>query len=155
MKRTLNNKSVIKIDLSGGTSSPGFLSIYPKPLNALQAAQFVEKKLPLKSNSVTLLMAGHLIEHIEPRKFITFMDECWRVLKEGGQFMISNPYAGSTGFWADPTHINGVNAQTWYYFDPTGPTGLYDTYKPKPWRVDRCFFQSDGVMETLLVKLPQ
>src|SRR2546421_152960 len=41
--------------------------------------------------------------------FLRFMDECWRIMKPGGQLMITTPYAGSFGFWQDPTHINGCN----------------------------------------------
>ena len=36
--------------------------------------------------------------------FIRFMDEVWRILKPEGQFMISIPFAGSTGYWQDPSH---------------------------------------------------
>jgi SAM-dependent methyltransferase len=153
--KNFGDKKVVKIDLSGGIPAVGFESIYPKSLSAVDAAKFLENKIPLKSDSVTLLMAGHLVEHINPanKGFIKFMNECWRVLKVGGQLMISTPYAGSTGYWADPTHVNGCNAQTWYYFDPTSPTGLYTAYNPKPWKTERCFFQSDGVMEVLLIKL--
>lgn len=147
---------VIKLDISAGTPCEGFYSIYPKPLDAADAAIFLEGKWNVPDESVTLLMAGHIVEHINPanKGFIKFMDKAWKTLKIGGQMMISTPYATSTGYFADPTHVNPCNAQTWYYFDPTNATGLYTTYKPKPWKVDRCFFQSDGVMEVLLVKIP-
>lgn len=151
----LSQKSVIKIDLSPGTPSPGFISIYKKPLNPLEAALFVEKKLPLKDNSVTLIQAAQLLEHIEPKKFFAFMNEVWRVLKIDGQFLISVPYGTNTGWCADPYHINHLTAQTWFFFDPDNATGLYQTYKPKPWHTQSCSFQSDGIMETLLVKLDE
>jgi SAM-dependent methyltransferase len=143
-RRKDNSKKVLKVDL-GLTRQDGFEHIDGRVF-----------PFPYEDNSVTLLSSAYLVEKIDPRNkgFIKFMDECWRILKEDGQFRILTPYAGSMGYWADPTNINGCNAQTWPYFDPTSPTGLYNTYKPLPWKVDRCFFQSDGIMEVLLIKLP-
>ncbi len=142
--RQLDTKKVIKVDL-GLNPQPGFTFIDGR-----------KKKFPLKDNSVTLLSSANLVEKINPadKGFIKFMDECWRVLKIDGQFRIITPYAGSMGFWADPTNVNGCNAQTWFYFDPTSKTGLYNAYKPRPWKINQCFFQSDGNMEVLLSKLP-
>lgn len=139
----MKDNKVIKVDLGLGKQE-GFKSI-----NGLKPP------FSLKDNSVTLLSCVNLVEKIQPKDFIKFMDECWRVLKIYGQFRILTAYAGSTGYWADPTNVNGCNAQTWMYFDPTSPTKLYQVYKPKPWKVDRCFFQSDGIMEVLLIKLPK
>ncbi len=138
-----NQKTVVKINL-GIMTEPGFLDIDGK-------------KLPfkLKSNSVTLLSCRNLVEKINPLNdgFIKFMNECWRVLKEGGQFRILTPYAGSMGYWADPTNVNGCTPHTFQYFDPNNKAGLYTLYKPKPWKVEQSFFQSDGVMEVLLSKI--
>jgi hypothetical protein len=137
------DKEVLKVDLSTPTAK-GFKSFKGK----------WNGRWNYKNNSVTLLMAGHVIEHIsrENSGFIKFMNEAWRVLKIGGQFLISTPYAGSTGFWADPTHVNGCVPQTFYYFDPENPTKLYDAYKPKPWKIERCVWQADGNLEILLIK---
>jgi ubiquinone/menaquinone biosynthesis C-methylase UbiE len=152
----MDSGTVIKIDLSPGIPQQGFISLYPKPLNPLEVALFLEeKRLPAKNSSVTLLVASQTLEHIEPRKFFGVMDELWRVLKVGGQLLISVPYGASIGWLADSHHINHLTAQTWYFFDPNHPTGLYTTYRPKPWKIEKCFFQSDGIMETLLIKLPK
>lgn len=135
----LNHKKVIKVDLVG--KQEGFIHADGKKM-----------KLPFKDNEVTLLMAANLVNKIEPKKFVKWMNECWRILKEDGQFLIQTPYAGSVAYWADPENINGCNAQTWHYFDPESQMGLYHLYKPKPWKVDRCAFQVDGIMEVLLIK---
>ncbi len=132
---------VIKVDL--GTLSPeeGFLAV---PL-----------KLPFKlpNNSVTLLSAAHVIEKVPRKDFIKFMDECWRVLKLDGQMRIACYYGGSTPFWADPSHVNGLTMQSWSYFDPENYDGkLYKKYKPKPWKILSCYVQTECTMEVLLQK---
>jgi len=135
------NKKVIKVDLGTKTPEDGFIACP------------ITKRFPFPDNSVTLLSAAHVIEKIPRDKFIFFMDECWRVLKEDGQLRIAAYYGGSTPFWADPTHVNGVTIQTFNYFDPEGMGGaLYKKYKPKPWRVLTCFVQVECTIEVLLSK---
>ena len=87
--------------------------------------------------------------------FMRFMDEVWRVLKVGGEFLISVPYAGSPGFWQDPSHINGCSEVTWDYCDPKGIQSnglLWSIYKQKPWHVKLNTWHVEGFMEVVLVK---
>lgn len=109
---------------------------------------------PIPDNTFTLVSASHVLEHI-PREngvFIDVMNECWRVLKYDGQMRIAVPFAGSTMFWADPTHVNGIVPQTFHYFDPLAPMKTYHVYKPKPWKIEQCYWQPDGILECLLTK---
>lgn len=90
--------------------------------------------------------------------FIRFMDEVWRIMKPGGQFHNVFPYAGSYGYWQDPTHVNGLNDVTFAYFDPLAkdPHGnnynLYSIYRPKPWKILKCFYNPIGFVEISLEK---
>jgi SAM-dependent methyltransferase len=114
---------------------------------------------------VNLLIDKGLIEPKEVTKYIgelnpgprfmRLMDEVWRILKPGGQFASVFPYAGSPGFWQDPTHINGINNMTFWYFDPEEPhvgMSLYAFYKPKPWKIVRQLGQKGGNLEVVLEK---
>jgi SAM-dependent methyltransferase len=88
-------------------------------------------------------------------RFLRFMDEVWRVLKPGCQFASVFPYAGSPGFYQDPTHINNINNMTFWYFDPEVPqvqNTLYSFYKPKPWKIVRQLGQKGGNLEVILEK---
>lgn len=135
------DKKVIKLDLGVETPEAGFIACP------------VKKRLPYPDHSVTLISAAHVIEKIPKEKFIAFMDECWRVLKEDGQFRIAVYYAGSTPFWADPKNVNGVTIQTFNFFDPETMGGnLYKKYKPKPWKILNCFVQVECTIEILLAK---
>lgn len=84
--------------------------------------------------------------------FIRFMDEVWRILKPGGEFMFKVPYAGTVGFYQDPTHINQITEATIYYFDPFHASNLYKIYRPKPWEIKHCFYDTEAIMEVLLIK---
>jgi SAM-dependent methyltransferase len=109
---------------------------------------------PFPDKTFTLLSSSHTLEHI-PRDngtFIKVMNECWRILKYDGQFRISVPYGGSTMFWADPTHVNGLVVQTFHYFDPLAQLQTYRVYEPAPWKVQDYAFAPEGNMEVLLVK---
>ena len=149
----------VKIDLGGGANpQPGFINLDVRRLPQVDIVQDLEKfPWPLPDECASLIMASHLVEHINPAGgiFLRFMDEVWRLLKPGGQFMIALPYAGSPGYWQDPTHCNGCNETTWAYFDPLEPHSgglLYKIYKPKPWKIVMSSWSQVGNMEVVLEK---
>jgi SAM-dependent methyltransferase len=148
--------SVLKLDIvTGESKEAGFISIGARDFPGADIIWDVEiLPWPLPDESFTLASAAHIVHRINPHHggFIRFMDEVWRVLKYEGQFRIATPFAGSTGYWSDPLSINGCTPQTWHYFDPLQPTGLYKIHKPKPWKVEQCYWQADGLMEVLLSK---
>lgn len=79
-------------------------------------------------------------------------DEVWRITKEGGQFAFVVPYAGSIGYWQDPTHVAPITEALLGYFDPEHPSGLWNIYKPKPWKIELAAFQMAGNLEVVLIK---
>lgn len=148
--------SVIKLDLGGGPHpQPGCINLDVRDLPTVDIVHdWEEYPWPLPDASVTLIIAGHVVEHVNPNKFgfIRWMDECWRVLKTGGQIMISTPFAGSAGYFSDPTHVNPCTNRTWEFFDPLKPSRLFFQYCPKPWEIKNLYWQVDGNMEVLLAK---
>lgn len=113
-------------------------------------------KLLLDKKIITPEEITEYIGELDPGpRFMRFMDEVWRVLKPDGEFGMVFPYAGSPGYWQDPTHINGINECTWWYFDPEEPHlhgDLYTFYRPKPWRIKMSAYAKGGNMEIVLVK---
>ena len=145
----------VKLDIGcGPLLKPGWIgidhTIYP---NVIQH-ELEDYPWPLPDDSVDLALASHIAEHINRANcgFIKWMDEIWRVLKIEGQLMIAMPYAGSPGYWMDPTHVNGCTEETWRYFDPMDKAGYFFTYKPKPWKIVNCSFDVTGYMEVALEK---
>jgi SAM-dependent methyltransferase len=145
----------VRIDLGcGAHKQEGFLGVDARDLPGVDLVHDLEEfPWPLPDNCAELVIASHLVEHINPAKygFIKFMDEVWRILIPGGKFMASMPYAGSPGYWQDPTHINPVNEATWAYFDPFSVDGvLYAVYEPKPWKIIQNTWAISGNIEVAL-----
>lgn len=113
-------------------------------------------QLLLKKKIITPAEAKEYIGEIEDMpRLMRFMDEVWRILKVGGQFMIAMPHGNSQGFHQDPTHIGSRNETTWAYFDPLEQyTGglLYRIYRPKPFRITSLSWSPAGSVEVILEK---
>jgi len=183
----------IAIDLGcGQDKQKGFFGIDKAPYEGVDLVWDLERfPYPLPDECAQVVMASHLLEHINPTSgdprvtglinlmlekklikqeevasfigeysyptniFVRFMDEIWRLLKPGGQFLIVSPYAGSLGYWQDPTHINGLVEVTFAYFDPLhshAKDSLYRIYRPKPWRVEYSTWHQNQNMEICLQK---
>lgn len=111
-------------------------------------ADLLVKKGVLTQKEVTDAMG------ISGPAFMRFMNEVWRVMKPGGQFAFVVPHASSPGFQQDPTHINMINETTLMYFDPLHSSGLYQFYRPKPWKIQQCYASLNGLLEVVLIKRP-
>lgn len=162
INKLIKEKSGIFLDIGcGENKQEGFVGMDVRELPGVDIVQDVTQyPWSLPDSSVKLAVASHLVEHINPADFgfIKFMDEVWRVMQVGGEFVITTPYAGSHGYWQDPTHVNPCNETTWHYFDPLGsnPDGnmtlLWTIYKPKPWKIKINHFHGNGNMEVVLIK---
>jgi ubiquinone/menaquinone biosynthesis C-methylase UbiE len=71
-----------------------------------------EGNLPYNDNSVCVIEATHVLEHI--KNIIPLMNECYRVLKRGGRMYITVPQ--NEGMWADPTHVRAFSRLSFRYF---------------------------------------
>ena len=146
----------IRLDIGcGANKQAGYVGMDIRPLPGVDIVQDLEEfPWPLEDESVLTALASHVIEHINPHKgvFLKFMDEVWRVMKPGGQFAIAVPHGASPGFLQDPTHCNPCNEATFFYFDPEHPSGLWNIYKPKPWKIEQLYLGANMFLEVLLVK---
>lgn len=66
----------------------------------------VSKGLPFEDNSVEKIEMDNLLEHFDNDQFLFVMNECHRVLIEGGVFWFRVPDAlnWADGAFGDPTH---------------------------------------------------
>src|SRR3990167_3432791 len=160
--KLLKEKSGIRLDIGcGANKQTNFVGIDILDLPQVDIVWDLEKTpWPLPDECVTTAIASHVLEHIQPHGgvFIDVMNEIWRVLKPKAQFAFVVPHASSHGYAQDPTHCNMINETTMHYFDPD-PEGktlvgasLYNFYKPKPWKIERQYFNPQGNLEVLLTK---
>lgn len=101
-----------KIDIGGGFNSPeGYISMDLK--NADLIAD-ISKGIPLPDNSVGIIRAHDILEHLPDKQFI--MSEIWRVLVDGGWLLSSTPSTDGRGAFQDPTHISFWNQNCFWYW---------------------------------------
>lgn len=161
-RKLIEKHKINFVDIGCGANKQGkdwFGIDYRNILGSVNLVQDLESfpwKVP--SESFNTAVANHVVEHIQPTHgiFISFMNEVWRILKPGGEFLISAPYATSVGMFRDPTHCNFVNEETWSYFDPNDQFfhgALYRIYSPLPWKTKINTWHSTGNIEVVLVKL--
>jgi predicted SAM-dependent methyltransferase len=145
----------IKLDVGAGDNiQEGFIGMdMRKTKNADIVHNAEVTPYPLPDEICHIIICSHLVEHLNPAKMIDIMNEWWRLLKETGQLWLSMPYAGSFGFWQDPTHIKTWNEATATYFDPS--QFLYNIYKPKPYKIIRNVWHEGGNLEVVFEKLPE
>ncbi|MFA7301834.1 MAG: class I SAM-dependent methyltransferase [Candidatus Shapirobacteria bacterium] len=154
-KRKLN---LVDIGCGGAKQGKNWFGIDYRKMPGVDLVQDLEKfPWAIPSESFDTAVASHVVEHINPSHgiFISFMNEAWRILKPGGEFIIAAPYATSIGMFRDPTHVNFINEETWSYFDPQDNFyngGLYNVYNPLPWKVKVNTWHSTGNIEVVLVK---
>ena len=94
----------------------------------------------------------HIGEYETFGVFMGFMNEVWRITQKGGRFAFVVPYAGTQGFFQDPTHLNPINEVTMSYFDPLDRSGLWSIYKPCPWKIITNVFDMGVNLEVVLEK---
>ena len=156
IEKVLSENSGIRLDIGcGENKQDSFVGLDIRDLDDVDIVwDFENYPWPLPDESVLVAMASHVVEHINPHKFgfVNFMDEVWRILKDGGEFAIATPHGSSQGFLQDPTHCNPCNEATWAYFAPDHPSGLYQIYKPKPWRIKYMTWNPAANIEVVMVK---
>lgn len=140
----------VRLDLgSGGVKRKGFIGIDKRePADIVHDLEVIPYPFPDEHASV--LYASHIVEHLDPKKFVDIMNEWWRITKPDGELFIFTPAGGTQPYWQDPTHINGCNGMTWTYFDPVHE--LYKMYEPKPWTITRNWRHPNDILEVVLKK---
>lgn len=105
---------------------------------------------PVKQESFKIIIAEDVLEHLDD--FIHFFDECWRILRPGGQIVVQVPRYDSENVWRDPTHRRGYHADCFRYLDPDSFWGRkYGMYTDKKWKVNT-IQDGDNILAILSVR---
>ena len=74
-------------------------------------------RLPFDDNSVDLIFSNHTLEHFD--EYLFALGEIHRVLKHGGQLLVSVPYVTLTEYnLVNPYHKHHFNEFSFDFFDP-------------------------------------
>lgn len=116
--RAKKTTKLIKYDLAcGQNKQDGFIGVDQEKINGVDIVHDLvnDRPWPIASDSADELFCSHFVEHLYD--LCGFMDECYRILKDGGTMTLIHPYYTSVRAWQDPTHVRGINEVTWYYFN--------------------------------------
>lgn len=159
-RKKIEENKFSRVDLGcGAAKQPGWFGVDGRNLPNVDLVQNLESfPWPIPSESFDAAMASHLLEHIQKANgiMLSFFNEVHRILKPGGEFLISVPYATSPGFYRDPTHTSPINEELFSYLDPQDNLyngGLYHIYSPLPWKIKLLTWHQVGNLECVLIKL--
>lgn len=74
----------------------------------------LNKEWPLEDNSVGVLKAHHIFEHLKDP--IHTMNEAYRVLAPGGWLFVEVPSTDGRGAFQDPSHVSFWNENSFWYY---------------------------------------
>lgn len=73
-------------------------------------------KWPWEDNSIEEAQCSHMVEHLDAKERIHFVNELFRVLKPQGKCLIVTPSATSGRAYGDLTHQWPPVVEMWYYY---------------------------------------
>ena len=101
---------------AGVTYIPGFVNI-DISTRADVTLDLNTEPLPFADNSVDLVFSNHTLEHLT--NYLHAMGEIHRVLKHGGQLLVTVPYVTLTEYnLVNPYHKQHFNEFSFDFFDP-------------------------------------
>jgi len=111
-EKEADDLGLLKVDLGGGINGkPGYKTIDLKNADIIHD---LNNGIPLEDNSVYVLNASHIIEHLYDKNLI--MKEIHRVLAHGGWAFIEVPSTDGRGAFQDPTHVSYWNENSFLYY---------------------------------------
>ena len=112
-ERDADLHGLLKVDIGGGLNPhPGYTTV-----DLRETADHVcdlNDGIPLPDNSVGVLNASHILEHLYDKTKI--MGEIHRVLAHGGWAFIEIPSTDGRGAFQDPTHVSYWNENSFLYY---------------------------------------
>jgi glycosyltransferase involved in cell wall biosynthesis len=111
-EKDADDNGLLKVDIGGGISPrKNYITI---DLENADIIANLDEGIPLEDNSVGVLNASHIIEHLKDPIFT--MKEIHRVLAHGGWAFIEVPSTEGNGAWCDPTHVSFWNEDSFPYY---------------------------------------
>jgi len=127
-EKDAKDRGLLCVDIGGGLNPyPGYMTV-----DSRNTADFVcdlNNGIPLNDNSVGVLNASHILEHLHDKTKI--MSEIYRVLAPGGWAFIEVPSTDGRGAFQDPTHVSYWNENSFLYYTNSYLANFIDNDKIK------------------------
>jgi len=102
---------------------------------------------PFKDEEFEDAYALDILEHLwTGYKFVTGIDEIWRIVKPGGQLYIRTCFFQHEFAYADPTHQHYFTLNSFDYWDPATPMGNKYSYSDKKWHIVSRKFEGNELL---------
>lgn len=106
---------------------------------------------PWREGSFDAINAIDVLEHLDD--WVGFFDDCWRILRTGGQLAVRVPRFDSPNVWLDPTHKRGYMKANFEFLDPeTDWGGKAVVYSPYGWKLLSCLDDGNNISAVLEVR---
>jgi len=118
-------RGLMNVDIGGGLNPyPGYYTVDLR--SDADVLADLNDGIPLPDNSVGVLNASHIIEHLHDKTKI--MSEIHRVLAHGGWAFIEVPSTDGRGAFQDPTHVSYWNENSFLYYTDAYLARFIDNY---------------------------
>lgn len=96
----------MKIDIGcGSKKKEGFVGVDQYAMEGVDhVCKIGEEALPFENDSVEEVHCSHFLEHLSAKQRTSFMNELYRVMKNGAQASVIVPHWNSNRAYGDPTH---------------------------------------------------
>lgn len=95
----------VSVDLGCGREpTRGYLGVDRADLKEIDIRADIVQ-LPFRDDSINEIVANHVVEHLNKGQFQKFLDEIYRVLKEGGKAEFKTEHPLNPHFWESPDHV--------------------------------------------------
>ena len=112
-EKDAKDKGLLMVDIGGGLNPyADYLSVDLR--EDADIIHDLNDGIPLEDNSVGVLNASHILEHLHDKTKI--MAEIHRVLAPGGWAFIQVPSTDGRGAFQDPTHVSYWNENSFLYY---------------------------------------
>lgn len=111
------SQPAIKINFGCGLRKiDEFLNIDNRPEVNPDLVVDITEKLPWEDDSIDVIRAHDILEHIPIGKVVPLIEEVCRVLKAGGIFEVFVPSTDGRGAFQDPNHVSFWNRNSFMYY---------------------------------------
>lgn len=128
----------MKLDLGcGGKKKEGFIGVDQYAMEGVDVVLNIgEAEWPWENDSVDEIYASHFLEHLTPKQRMHFMNEAFRVMKEGAKATIITPHWASNRAYGDMTHAWPPVAEMFYYYVSQEWRDTQAPHTDKKWNPD-------------------
>lgn len=108
----------MKVDFGCGPNKrEGFVGVdsiaFP---NVDHVCQIGRERLPFADDTLDEAHASHFVEHLTATERVQFVNELYRVMKDGAKATIIVPHWASNRAYGDPTHQWPPVSEMWFYY---------------------------------------